>query len=284
MKEIIVSTAKKCAKDNIVNLSAALAYYIIFAIAPIVYVIAWISSFFLDDALLTIINDLLLRLSTYLGSESIDQIRAIVERILFEPGNVSFNIFLFCFVVFFATSIFSAIRKSLNRIWNIDPDKYKIKTFFRNRLVSFLVLATMAFLVVSISVVNTLLGGLENYILNLFPGFDKAIGYLTSGAIEGSAAFILFFAILKLIPDFKIHNRDIIAGGLLTSLMFVLGKYVIGLLLSNSFYTSIYSAIGSIMIIILWFYYIALIFYLGAVFTASYSKLHGRHIKENNNS
>jgi len=271
---------QNCSRDNVFSLSAALAYYIMFAIAPIVYVIAWISSLFLEDALETIIQDVLLRLSAYLGESSIDQIKVIVENILFEPGNMSFNVVMLSVVVFFATSIFSAVRKSINIIWKINPDEYKLKTFFRNRLVSFLLLVTMAFIIVSISVIGTFLGGLEEYLVNLFPPFKNTIGYFTSTAVEFGAAMILFFAMFKLIPDFRIHNRDILVGAIFTSLLFALGKYLIGAYLTNSFYGSIYDAIGSLMIIILWFYYIALIFYLGAEFTFAYSIHHGRRIKE----
>lgn len=271
---------QNCSRDNVFSLSAALAYYIMFAIAPIVYVIAWISSFFLEDALETIIQDVLLRLSAYLGQSSIDQIKVIVENILFEPGNISFNIIMLSVVVFFATSIFSAVRKSLNLIWKIDPNRYKLTTFLRNRLVSFLILMTMAFLIVSISVINTLLGGLENYLVSLFPSFAGTIGYFTSTAIEFFAAMILFCSMLKLLPDFRIHNRDILVGAIFTAALFALGKYLIGAYLINSFYGSIYDAIGSLMIIILWFYYIALIFYLGVEFTYAYSVNNGRLLKE----
>jgi len=279
IREIARSMIQNCSKDNVFSLSAALAYYIMFAIAPIVYVIAWISSLFLDDALQTIINDVLNRLSAYLGQKSIDQIRVIVENILFEPGNISFNIVMLSVVIFFATSVFSSVRKSLNIIWKIDPTKYKLITFFRNRLMSVLILATMAFLIVSISVVNTFLGGLENYLVDLFPSFSNTIGYFTSTAIEFAAAMILFCAMFRLLPDFRIHNRDIVVGALFTSTLFTLGKYLIGAYLINTFYGSIYDAIGSLMIIILWFYYIALIFYLGAEFTYAYSIYHGRHLK-----
>lgn len=263
----------KIREDNIFSLSAALAYYIIFAIAPIVYVIAWISSFFVDDALNTIIADVLIRLEAYLGGSSIDQIKLIIERILFDPTKPLFNILMLSFVAFFATSIFSAVRKSLNQIWDIPQvGKFTLKGFIRNRAVSILILVVMAFLLIGTTVVSAFFSGLEHYFTDLFPSSKGTIAYLRSDLFEYIAAVLLFASMFKLLPNVRIPFRDIAIGALFTGALFILGKYLISWYLKSSFYGSIYDAIGSVLVIILWFYYIALIFYLGAVFTYAIGK------------
>jgi len=262
---------RKCSADDIFNSSAALAYYIIFAIAPIVYVIAWISSFFLDEALHTIIADVLTRLSTYLGDSSIDQIEIIMQKILFDPGNMMFNLIMLGIVMFFATSIFSSVRRSLNKIWSVEPSAYSVRTFFKNRIAAILILACMAIILVFISFTRAFIGGLENYLTGLFPLLEGYVGLMTSTSIEFIAAAILFTTMFKLLPDARIPNRAVILGAVFTSGLFVLGKFLMGLYLTSSFYGSIYDAIGSVIVIVLWFYYIALIFYLGAEFTYAIS-------------
>lgn len=181
-----------------------------------------------------------------------------------------------------ASGVFAEIQSSINFIWGLraKPNKGIVK-FVKNRLMSFSMIASVGFLLMVSLMVNTVMDIINARLLVYFPDITVYIFYIFNILLLFFTTTILFAVIFKTLPDGEIVWKDALIGSSFTSLFFMIGKFAIGFYLGSSTVATVYGAAGSVVIILVWVYYSAIILYFGAEFTKVYANSHGNKIIPN---
>jgi len=278
-KQVIIEFSN----DNVLKHSASLAYYTVFSLAPMVIIIVAVCGFLFSKEALQ--GEIYGQIKGLVGGNAATQIQDTIANIHLSKNTKLASTIGVIALIIGATGIFGEIQDSLNTIWGLKiKPKSGIWRLVINRLLSFSLVLSLGFVLVVSLILNAVIMALGNRLNLLFPG----ILYTFIPAIEAISSLIittiLFAAIFKVLPDAKIKWKDVIVGGLATSVLFMLGKFLIGYYLSNSKLTTMYGAAGSVIILLSWAYYSAAILYLGAEFTKVYAIRQGRRIPPNNYS
>jgi membrane protein len=266
---------------NITKLSAALAYYTVFALAPMIIVLTSVISFFYGrDATEGQVYG---QIKSVVGSDAAAQIQEIIKHAALSPSFTFASIVGLIALIFSATGVFAEIQTSINLIWNLKtkPKKSGILKMLKTRLLSFSMIVSLGFIALVSLLLNTLIDLIMDRLERFLPPGTVYLGYAINLAITMLAIGLLFAIIFKVLPDAKIKWKDVWVGSFATALLFVLGKFAIGLYLNKSHPGSAFGAAGSMIIVLLWVYYSSIILYFGAAFTKNYAQAIGRHIYPN---
>jgi len=174
------------------------------------------------------------------------------------------------------------VQDSLNKIWGLRVKTRK--TWWKlilNRLLSFSLILSIGFVMMVSLLLNAIVSAFGNFLSRYFSEFSIILVQITDNVLSFVVTTFLFSLMFKVLPDAKIKWKDVLIGGLITSVFFTLGKLAIGYYLGSSNIATVYGAAGSIMIIMVWVYYSSIILYLGAEFTKVYAELHGGKIYPN---
>ena len=263
--------------DRCLKLSAALAYYTVFSLAPLlVLVISLASIFFGTEA---IRGQVFSQINGLVGNEAAAQIQDMIKNVgLSGKTNTALAIGIGTLVIG-ATTIFIEIQDSVNLIWRVKPKpKRGWLKLIKDRLLSSSLIVSLGFLLLVSLLVNGLILAMSGVISRILPGIGI---YIISGVnllISTGVVAVLFAVIFKVLPDAKISWKDVRWGALFTALLFMLGRYVIGLYIETTGTSSTYGAAGSLIVILTWIYYTAAILYFGAEFTLAYANHFGAKI------
>lgn len=266
--------------DNCVKLSASLSYFTIFSIPPLaILIISSAGYFFGEDA---VRGEFFSQIENLVGSKAAFQIQEAIKNIkLSNQMNIA-TIIGFVALLFSASGIFAEIQSSINYIWELKPKPKKgIIKFVVNRLLSFSMIGALGFMLLVSLVVNSVINYLYDYLSGLF---HSDIVFLASWINSGIVLIIvstIFGFIFKTLPDGKLGWKETVVGASFTAVLFMIGKWGIGLYLGNSAQMDLYGAAGSVLVILVWVYYSAMILYFGAVFTKNYSEMYGKPIQPN---
>ena len=267
-------------EDNGIKLSAALSYYTIFSLPPLLLIIISISGiFFGADA---VRGEIFGQINLLVGNEAAIQIQNAIKNVTLSNNNV-FATTLGIIILFVgASGVFAEIQDSINYIWGIKakPNRSIIKYIY-NRLMSFSMIGSVGFLMLVGLIVNSLIDILSKRLTIIFHHDTVILFYIVNIFIVFFTITLLFSIIFKTLPDGKIAFRDCIIGASFTAFLFMIGKFAIGFYLGSYNIASIYGAAGSIIIILVWVYYSAIILYFGAEFTKVYARTHGQKIIPN---
>jgi membrane protein len=287
MKKKVISVYKylkqvysEFVEDNILKYSASLAYYTVFSIAPVLIIIITIFGFiFGKDA---IQGDIYQQVKGLVGREAAIQIQDIIKNIHLSGHSVFATVVSILILLIGATGIFGEVQDSLNKIWGL-----KIKTritwwkLIINRLLSFSLILSIGFVMMVSLLLNAMISAFGKFLARYFSEFSVVVVQVTDNVVTFIITTFLFSLMFKMLPDAKIKWKDVLIGGLITAVFFTLGKLAIGYYLGSSNITTVYGAAGSVMIIMIWVYYSAVILYLGAEFTKVYAKMFGGKIFPN---
>ena len=267
-------------EDNILKYSASLAYYTVFSLAPVLIVIISICGvLFGKDAIQGHIYG---QIKGLVGNDAAVQIQDTIKNIHLTGHNVFATIVSIVVLLIGATGIFGEVQDSLNKIWGLRVKTRK--TWWKlilNRLLSFSLIISIGFVMMVSLLLNAIVSAFGNFLARYFSEFSVIVVQITDSVLTFVVTTFLFSLMFKVLPDAKIKWKDVLIGGLITSVFFTLGKLGIGYYLGRSNIASVYGAAGSIMIIMVWVYYSSIILYLGAEFTKVYAKLHGGKIYPN---
>jgi len=266
--------------DNVLQLSAALSYYTIFSLPPLLIIIISLSGiFFGADAVRGVI---FVQIKGLVGNGAAMQIQEIIKNVKLSNNNIFATALGIIILLIGASSVFAEIQDSVNYIWGIKaiPKRGLIK-FLYNRLMSFSMIGSVGFLLLVGLIINSIIDIL-NKRLAIFIPQDAIILLLTVNTLLGFIIITLLFTfIFKTLPDGKIAYRDCIIGASFTAFLFMIGKFVISFYLGRYDIASVYGAAGSIILIFAWVYYSAIILYFGAEFTNVYAQTYGQKIIPN---
>jgi membrane protein len=272
--QLLKATVMQWVDDQPFQLAAALSYYTLFSLAPLLVIVISIAGFAFGQEAAQ--NRIVETLQGLLGRDSAQAIQQMVQNASNKPKTGMFSTVLgVIFLLFGAGGVVGQLQTSLNTVWGVTPKSGQgIWGFVRQRFVSFAMVLGIGFLLLVSLAVSALMSGFTQVIGNVFGATAVLVHALDLGI---SFVFVtaLFAMIYKYLPDVRIQWRDVWVGAALTSLLFTIGKFLIGLYLGTSGVTSTYGAAGSLITVLLWVYYSSLIFFLGAEFTQVYAREYG---------
>ena len=271
---LFIAAGKGFAEDKVTKLSAALAYYTIFSLSPLIIIIISSASLIyqkdaLEDKLFAQINDLV-------GPDAAAQIQSFVVNASLS-GKSSFALVIgIITLIIGATAVFTEIQDSINQIWKVKAvPKTGWKKLITNRLLSFSLIVSLGFLLLVSLVLNTVVLGLGEQLTKLIPGITDTttlIVLIINNVLTFAVVTGVFAVIFKVLPDVVLRWKSALIGAAFTAVLFGIGKYLIGLYLEKSNPGLVFGSAGSIIIILLWIYYTSLILYFGAEFTQVYAE------------
>ncbi len=275
--KISSDTVSGFSNDKGMKLSAALAYSTIFSLPPMLLLIVISGGAFYSQEALQ--GTIFTELKDIVGANTAMQIQDIMRGLQFQKGSTLATVVGAVALIIGATGIFVEIQDSLNTIWGVRPKAKKgfVKLLI-NRVLSFSMILGLGFLLIVSLVVNTLILALSRYIIELLPQLPIDFISLINNVIIFFVISFLFSVIFKMLPDVKIKWRQVWPGSFVTALLFLLGKFIIGLYISNNSTVSLYGAASSVIVLLLWIYFSAAILYFGAEFTRAYIEYHGKKI------
>ncbi|HEY8688408.1 MAG TPA: YihY/virulence factor BrkB family protein [Chitinophagaceae bacterium] len=267
-------------EDSILKYSASLAYYTVFSLAPVLIIIISICGVLFGKE--AIQGHIYSQIKGLVGNDAAVQIQEIIKNIHLTGHNVFATVVSIIILLIGATGIFGEVQDSLNKIWGLRVKTRK--TWWKlilNRLLSFSLILSIGFVMMVSLLLNAIVSAFGNFLSRYFSEFSIILVQITDNVLSFVVTTFLFSLMFKVLPDAKIKWKDVLIGGLITSVFFTLGKLAIGYYLGSSNIATVYGAAGSIMIIMVWVYYSSIILYLGAEFTKVYAELHGGKIYPN---
>ncbi|MFD1166715.1 YihY/virulence factor BrkB family protein [Sphingobacterium daejeonense] len=281
--QLLMNAGNAFIDDNCMKLSASLAYYTVFSIGPLLLILTWALGFFYGSALdgsegarEQIIDEL----NELFGKEIAGLLESTVHNLSLDSRSNIGIIVGAATLMFTSTTIFVDIQNSINTIWKVKPKPKKgwLKLII-NRLVSFSMILGLVFLLMASLIISSLIGVMTSYFNQFMENWDISLIDWVNTAITFLVISTLFGTIYAFLPDAKVRFKDILGGAFFTSLLFMLGKYLISLYLSQNITASSYGAAGSIIILLAWVYYSSAILYFGAEFTKEYAIKYGKGIQ-----
>jgi membrane protein len=263
-------------EDNVARLAAALAFYTVLSSAPLLVVaVAVAGVVFGEDAAR---GQIAAELSNVVGPTAGEGIQTLLAQAHAPDEGVVGSIIGVIVLLFGASGVFGELQSALNSIWNVEPKQGNgIMNYVRERFFSFTMVLGVAFLLLVLMVVSTALSAAGKYFGDALPGGVWLWEVLNFG-VSWLVVAVLFALMFKVIPDAKIAWHDVWPGALATSLLFSLGKFVLGWYLGRASVASPYGAAGSVVVLVIWVYYAAQIFFFGAEFTHVFAEYRKRGV------
>lgn len=275
--DLLVETYNEFEEDHVSKYSASLAYYTIFSIGPLLLVLIHVIGLIYHRGSAS--DAVFAKVSEFVGPDSAAQLQGIFDKMNTTNNSTLFGVIGILVFVYSATSIFTEMQSSINYMWSVKarPKRGWLK-IITDRLLSLLFIVGLGFMLVAtllLSVIGDTIAGQ----LDKFPSLAHILGegniiLLTS--INTGVLFVIvtlvFAIIFKVLPDAKIKWKDVMVGAAFTGLLFLIGKFLISLYLTNSKLITAYGAAASLIILLSWIYYSALILYFGAEFTDVYAR------------
>jgi membrane protein len=268
-------------QDHASRLAAALAYYTVFSLAPLLLLIISIAGLIWETG--TVRDEILTEIKNLTGSGGADLITSLLESTGTVKQNILSTIIGLVTLLLGALGVFNELHNSLNIIWNI-PDKksksifHSIKQLIINRLLSFTMVIGISFLLLVSLVLSAGIAAAQNYFVGVLPTSELVLEIINI-VISLGVVTLLFAFMFKYLPDAKISWSDVWLGSFVTALLFTIGKSVIGIYLGNSAVGSAFGAAGSLVLLLLWINYSAQILFFGAEFTQAYANKYGSKIR-----
>ena len=256
------------------QLAAALSYYTLFSLAPLLLIAIGVAGFVFGREAAQ--NQIVETLQGMIGQESAETVQEMIQASNEKPktGMLS-TIIGFVALLFGAGGVVGQLQTSLNKIWEVTPKPGQgIWGFIRQRFFSFAMVLGIGFLLLVSLVVTAVLSSFTGMLSSLL-GDATFIAHVVDLLVSFTFVTLLFALIYKYVPDIEIQWRDVWVGAALTAILFTVGKYLVGLYIGSSGVSSTFGAAGSLITILVWVYYSSLIFFLGAEFTRVYATEYG---------
>jgi len=275
--EILKNSFKGFGDDNVAVLSSSLAYYTVFSLAPLLIVIISLSGLFLGKDAAE--GKVYSTLSGFVGHDTAIQLQDMITHASLSGKSEVAVIIGIVTLVIGATTVFAQIQNSINNIWGLKPKpKRGWLKLLKNRFLSFSIILGLGFLLLVSLSISTLIDEFSNSLKTYFPDVTVIVFYIINLVITLIVTALIFGAIFKILPDAKIKWRDVATGAIVTAVLFMLAKFGISFYITKSNVGSTYGAAGSLVILLLWVYFSAMILYFGAEFTKAYAIKFGSQI------
>jgi membrane protein len=276
--DILKEAAIEWDRDNVSRLAAALAYYAIFSLAPLLVIVIAVAGFLFGEEAAR--GQIVGQFQGLIGREGAQIVEQLIEASAQPSKGIVATVVGIVAFLLGATGAFNQLQGGLNTVWEVASKPGRVvKGMLRARFLSFLLILGIGFLLLVSLVLSAALEAFNTLVASRLPE-PPLIGWsFVNAAVAFIPITLLFAMIYKLLPDVVIPWRDVWLGAVITSLLFSLGKYLIGLYLGNSSIGSTYGAAGTLVVLLIWIYYSAQIFYFGAEITQAYADRFGSPIE-----
>ena len=278
--DLLKETIREWREDGANRLAAALAYYTTFSLAPLLVLIIAIAG--LVGGREAAQSRTMAQVQDLLGADGREFVEGMIESASQPETGLAATFIGAVTLLFGALGVFGELQNSLNTIWEVKPKPARnwidgVRRFVVRRLLSFTMVLGIGFLLLASLVISAAVGAFGEYVGNRWPLADFWLG-LINFIISFLVITFLFAMIFKFLPEIKIAWKDVWLGAAVTSALFSLGKFLIGLYLGRSQVGNTFGAAGSMAILLIWVYYSAQILFLGAEFTQVYASRYGSRI------
>lgn len=275
MKKVLIESFKSWVKHRAASKGAALAFYTLFSLTSILPVTIAVAGYFFGVEAAQ--GEIVGQIQGLVGPNGAQAIQALLAAARSHTSGMIATLVASALLLIGATSVFAELKDSLDEIWEVSASQRPaFLTLLRTRFLSFGIVLVLAFLLLVSLAVSAALAVLERYAGEIWSNSVVILSFFST-LISYSVIASLFAVIYKMLPDAHLSWRDVWIGAVVTAGLFVLGKYLIGLYLGNSGVASGFGAAGSVIALLLWVYYSAQIFFLGAEFTRQYAIFYGSH-------
>lgn len=254
---------------KVLKMSASLAYITVFSLAPLLLVILFICDVFWGRE--AIEGAIYSQVKSFVGTSSAEQIQTMIQNLALSENSTIAAIIGIGTLLFGATSVFAEIQDSINTIWGLRPKrKSGFWLFLKSRLLSFEVIGSLGFILLVALGFSTVLDGISNQLTQTYTEISVVVFYVSNIVATVIITSLLFGAIFTILPDAEISWKQVRVASFTTTLLFMLGKFLITFYITNSNISDVYGA-GSIVVLMVWVYYSSVILYLGATFAKCYA-------------
>jgi len=267
VEEVIV----KFVVDNSLNYSGSIAFFTIFSLPGILIGVILIAGSVFGEQ--TVKGELYSQIQTLVGDSSANQIQDIILNLENADFNYVALIIAISTLLYGSTSVFASIQDGINVIWGLRPKPKRIALkFILNRLLSIAMIVTIGFLMLVSLSVDTLVVVFNEFLVELIDEKSASVIVALESVSFSIIVFIVFTTVYKFLPDAKVELKDVLRGALLATILFMFGKYLISFYLGNSSFGTAYGAAGSLVLLLIWVYYSAMILLFGAEFIEVYTR------------
>ncbi len=276
-RDFLAETYREWSNDHAMNLGAALAFYTTFSLAPLLIIVIAVFGYILGEA--TVQAEILKQVHELIGAQGAAGVKMIIKD-AYRPGTgLTATIIGVVVITIGSTSAFVMLKHALNLMWGAQPNsKTPIWNLVKDRILSFVMVLIIGLLLVlsfTLSIVLSVVTGFFQNLLPLPPVFIQGCDFGLSLLL----ITLLFAVVYKVLPDVEIAWTDVWVGSVITAVLYTLGKFLFGMYLARSTIRSAYGAASSLAIILMWVYYSAQVFFIGAELTQVYANRYGSRVK-----
>ncbi|MBZ0293807.1 MAG: YihY/virulence factor BrkB family protein [Anaerolineae bacterium] len=273
--QLLRETFHEWRKDDVSRMAAAIAYFTVFSIGPILLIATvLVGQVFGQSA---VENRLADQIARFIGQDSASFIQQLIANAYQPSGGILPTVIGFIVLLVGATGVFSQLHGALNTVWEVDPES-QLKKNLQARLIGFGMVVVIGLLMFVFLASSAVISSLDYYFEDIIPRTQMIIRVL-SFIISLLIITVLFALIYKYLPDAHVKWSDVWIGAAFTSILFVIGTSLLGLYLGNGAVSSTYGAAGSLVVILIWVYFSSQIMLLGAEFTQVYARQYGSRIR-----
>ena len=260
------------------NNSIIISYYTIFSLPGLLVIVINVAGYFYDKKEVT--KQITGQIQAMVGGDTANDVQSIIDKASEGKETVISSILGIATLLFGATGVFYQLQQILNKMWEVKPKpKQKILKLIRDRVFSFGLILAVGFLLLVSLVLSAGLSALSDWVLGYISDSLKLLFVVLDFVVSFTVVTVLFASIYKFLPDAKISWKDVWVGAIMTSVLFVIAKFGLGLYFGTSDPGSTYGAAGSIILIMLWVSYAGLILLFGAEFTHVYADEYGKKVQ-----
>ena len=276
---VLRSTFRDFLADDCPQLAAALSYYAVFSLPPLLMIVISIAGMLAPRD--EVRGEVTSQIETFFGGDAAEQITSMADYASVSGKSTAGLLIGLAVLIFGATGLMAQLQVALNRVWGVrpDPERGGIKPFLLKRVISLGMVFGLAFLLLISLTVSAALSAIGERINELLPAnLSSYVPLISHYATSFVVTATLFAAIYKWLPDAKIRWRDVAVGALATTVLFLIGKFTLGNYFGKANLGSTYDAAGSLALVLIWVYYSGIIVLLGAEFTHNWAIQRGRKV------
>jgi membrane protein len=276
--KILKDTEKSLKRNEPIVYSAAIAFFTIFSLPAILIVVTLVGSLFFEEE--AVREEIVAQVEELINPEAAYQVNIVLENMIEIPAGFWGVLIGILVVVKSATIIFFIVQKALNSVWRVTV-KPKVNYFklLKHRLITLAMVVGLGILLASSLLLDTIIVMFSDHLFRIFDDWHRPAIWAINFIFSISVVLVVFTSMHKVLPDAKVKWKDAVAGGIITSVLFIIGKQIINLIITNIKVAGIYAAAGSLVMLLLWVFYSSVILFLGAEVTKAYANNHGRKVK-----
>ena len=281
--DVLKQTTLNFFQDDSFSDASSIAFYTIFSLPAILIISLSVGATVYERDVVQ--EELINQVGRLIGKESAADVEQILVNAALDSRGTFAKIVGIATLIFSATTVFISLQTSLNKIWGIKPKPERgVVKYIIDRLLSLAMVISIGFLLLVSLVMDTALMVIQKSLSEVLAGWTLYVVTALNIAVSLALVTLIFAILFKVLPDAKIKWKDVWIGSLVTTVFFAAGKYLIGFYLGNSSVNSAYGAAGSLVIILIWVYYSAVIFLFGAELTSVFAEKSGRDIEPYHNA